>query len=315
MKTNQLYFYSQACFIRAFEREIAKQSDAGEVPGLVHLSTGAEVAEVALASALDSKVDQVTGSHRSHGLALAMGASHEDLAKEILGRVGGLSDGMAGTQHLIAPDAGFLTSNGIVGAQVPLAAGAALTAKTLKTGGVGVAVFGDGAANQGAVMETMNLAVVLGLPMVFVLFNNGMAQTTSAKFSSGGNSFIERATSFGLQARTVDGQNFDACATIFVEAIEAARSFEPSFVEVSITRDDGHYYGEQQAASQNDNDGQALKAFSAQLLTAGSTKVDCDQAKKQAQELARAAIVEALKAPKADVRQLNQWQALSGARA
>lgn len=312
MKTDQLHSFTRACFIRAFEREIAKQSDAGEVPGLVHLSTGAEVAEVALASVLDSKIDQITGSHRSHGLALAVGASPEDVAKEILGRVGGLSDGMAGTQHIMAPDAGFLTSNGIVGAQVPLAAGAALTAKTMKTGGVGVAAFGDGAANQGAVMETMNLAVALELPMIFVLFNNGMAQTTSARFASGGTSFIERARSFGLKACTVDGQNFDACVAAFESAAEAARSLTPAFAEVLITRDDGHYYGEQQPNSQNE-DGAALQVFTAQLLANGFTKADCDQAKKQAQDHARAAVAEALMATKAGGQQLDEWQALSGA--
>ncbi len=236
--------FGKACFIRAFEGALARAYDAGEVPGLVHLCTGAEVAEVALADALDPAVDQVTGSHRSHGLVLAMGADPLAVAKEILGRIGGLSDGLAGTQHLIAPENGFLTSNGIVGAQVPLAAGAALTAKVKGAGGVGVAVFGDGAANQGAVLESMNLAVALELPVLFVMENNGFGQSTASTYASGSTSFTQRAASFGLVAMQADGFNHIESQQVFAQAVKKARKNTPVFVEISVPRLDGHYYGD-----------------------------------------------------------------------
>ncbi len=313
MSLNLLKLFEKACFIRAFEYEIARQCDAGEVPGLAHLSTGTEIADAALADALNPTIDRVTGSHRSHGLALAMGADPIKVAKEILGRVGGLSDGMAGTQHLIAPESGFLTSNGIVGAQVPLAAGAALTAKTMKTGGVGVAVFGDGAANQGAVLEAMNLAVALALPMVFVLYNNGVAQTTSAAFAGGSGSFIQRAASFGLNAFVADGCDIRLCCDALERATASARAFKPAFIEVGVGRDDGHYYGEQQTSTDAENGGGAIRAIRAQLLADGVDALACEQAKNGAENLAHTAIAVALAAPKVGRVELDRWISITGA--
>ncbi len=241
MIDDALKHYQMCWFIRAFEAAIAAEAAAGITPGLVHLSTGSEVADVLLASKLDPARDQVTGSHRSHGIALACGAEPIDVAGEIMGLPGGLSDGQGGTQHLIAPEAGFLTSNGIVGAQVPLAAGAALTAKTKGNGGVGVAVFGDGAANQGAVLETMNMAVSLKLPMVFSLYNNGMAQSTAVETASGGN-LLDRAKSFGLAVFSADSADYVECAKTLSRVVHAARDGMPAFVEVTVSRDHGHYY-------------------------------------------------------------------------
>ena len=262
MTDDALKHYEMCWFIRAFEAAIAAESSAGNMPGLVHLSTGSEVADVLLSAQLNPSRDQVTGSHRSHGIALACGAEPVDVAGEILGLPGGLSGGIAGTQHLIAPEAGFLTSNGIVGAQVPLAAGAALSAKTKGEGGVGVAVFGDGAANQGAVLETMNLAVALELPMVFVMYNNGLAQSTSVEVATGGG-FLERASAFGLNSFSADSVDYQKCAMAVSEAVEFARKNSPAFVEVKVTRDHGHYYaGRSEAAGFDASPAiQSLKKF------------------------------------------------------
>ena len=315
MSLNLLKLFEKACFIRAFELEIARQYDVGEVPGLVHLSTGTEVADAALAVVLNPPIDTVTGSHRSHGLALAVGAAPVEVAGEILGRVGGLSDGMAGTQHLIAPESGFLTSNGIVGAQVPLAAGAALTAKITGTGGVGVAVFGDGAANQGAVLETMNLAVALALPMVFVLYNNGVAQTTSAAFASGGDSFTRRAATFGLKEFVADSCDISRCTDALERAAASARALKPAFIEVSVGRDDGHYYGAQKATTDAEKEGDAIQALRAHLLEGGTELAACEQAKNVAENRAHTAIAVAMAAPKTGRAQLEQWISIAGGRA
>jgi len=240
-----LDLYAKASFIRAFELHIAVASEAGHVPGLVHLCSGAELVEVAVCSMLSGPKDQVTGSHRSHGIALAMGADPVAVAAEILGRVGGLSKARGGTQHLIAPESGFLASNGIVGAQVPLAAGAALTAKTKGTEGIAVTFFGDGAANQGAVLETMNLAVALELPLLFVLENNGLGQSTSASYASGDADLLVRAESFGLKTAAVDGYDGEGALKVAAELVEFVRSTgRPAFIEASVPRLSGHYFGE-----------------------------------------------------------------------
>lgn len=235
--------YRQATFIRFFESAMAELSDAGKVPGLLHLCSGAELIEASVCAQLSGPKDQVTGSHRSHGLALLMGADPVAVAGEILGLPCGLSAGRGGTQHLIAPEEGFLTSNGIVGAQVPLAAGAALTAKTLGTGGIGACFYGDGAANQGAVFETMNLAVSVGLPLLFVLENNGLAQTTSADKATGGVDFASRSHAFGLTVFKANGYELENCLSIAAEAVQFVRkSGQPALIEASVPRLTGHYH-------------------------------------------------------------------------
>ncbi len=290
MSKTALHHYQRCCFIRAFESAIATQAAAGNVPGLVHLSTGSEVADVVLASHLDSRLDQVTGSHRSHGIALACGAEPLEVAKEILGKEGGLSDGLGGTQHLIAPEAGFLTSNGIVGAQVPMAAGAALSAKTRADGGIGVAVFGDGAANQGAVLETMNLAVVLKLPMLFVMYNNGMAQTTAAATATGG-SLIARSESFGLEAYTTDSADYADCIRVFGKAVQTARRGTAACVDVAVTRDHGHYFGDGDADDFQAST--AMKSLEKYILNQSISLDSLTAAKNRAQEDAVAVVAQA----------------------
>lgn len=237
----------KAHFIRAFEGALAAAFDAGEVPGLVHLSNGCELVELAVAKALDLPKDQVTGSHRSHGIALSLGVDPMALALEILGRKGGLSEGLGGTQHLMAPESGLLGSNGIVGGQVPLAAGAALSAKTLKTGGIAVTYFGDGAINQGGVMETLNLAVVLQLPILFVCENNGFGQSTATQYAAAGSGLLSRARAFGLAAAHIDGGNLEDCLQASSRLVNWVRETgSPAFLEASVPRLSGHYHGDEE---------------------------------------------------------------------
>lgn len=309
MNTVVLEHYQRCWFIRCFERAIAEQASAGNVPGLVHLSTGSEVADILLGHWVDAERDLVTGSHRSHGLALACGADPIAVAIEILGRQGGLSDGLAGTQHLLAPEAGFLTSNGIVGAQVPLAAGAALSAKAATIGGIGVAVFGDGAANQGAVLETMNLAVALNLPLLFVLYNNGMAQTTAATDATAG-SFCDRARSFDLAAWSADSASYDACSNAVHQAVKHTRTEGPAFLEITVTRDHGHYYDDERDGGFEPS--QAIQKFGEWLVTKGVTEKSLDAARRTAKNDADAAIVEAASAPLASASSLEPWIQLTG---
>lgn len=272
MALNLADIYETAYRIRLFEEAVAAAADAGHVPGLAHLCTGAETLEAAICYLLDSDRDFVTGSHRSHGLALAMGADPKKVAAEILGKASGLSNGLGGTQHLIAPDDGFLTSNGIVGAQVPLAAGAALTTKTLSTGGMGVAFFGDGAANQGSVLETMNLSVALELPLLFVLENNGMGQSTSSEYASGGVSLADRADAFGLPSFQLAADDVSGLSEIIPAAIEYVRNeHKPAFLEAFVPRISGHYHGEKHQYTSSNHQEDPLKALEECLETTPKT--------------------------------------------
>jgi len=301
--------YQRCWFIRFFEQAIAVQARLGNVPGLVHLSTGSEVADVLLGHQLDPGRDHVTGSHRSHGLALACGADPVAVAKEILGHEGGLSGGLAGTQHLLAPEAGFLTSNGIVGAQVPLAAGAALSTKAAANGGIGVAVFGDGAVNQGAVLETMNLSVALNLPLLFVMYNNDMAQTTAAIDATGGNCDA-RAKSFGLTTWSVDSSIYQDCVKTLHDAAHHARRHGPAFVEVGVTRDHGHYFGS--AEETEFLPSKALAGFREWLSEQGMGDQMLEFAQRFAKKEAAAVLEAAAAAPSAPADILLPWLGAHG---
>jgi len=293
--TEMLALYRKSAFIRAFELQLAVAADAGHVPGLLHLCCGAELLEVAFCSYLSGPKDQVTGSHRSHGLALAMGVNPVALAAEIMGRAAGLSAGRGGTQHLMAPEKGFLTSNGIVGAQVPIAAGAALTAKMMNAGGVACTFFGDGAANQGGVFETMNLAVVQGLPLIFVMENNGLGQSTAASYASGATSLLKRAEGFGLKGWSVDGFDGADCLRKAAEVIDFVRSGKgPAFVEAKVPRLTGHYYGEKAVYLAHHETRDPLKELEHALDPKTADKIYSE-----AEEAAHRAIVEAVKLPEA----------------
>jgi len=296
--------FEKAHFIRAFEGALAAAADAGEVPGLVHLSNGAEILELAVASVLDPKKDQVTGSHRSHGIALSLGVDPQALACEILGREGGLSRGLGGTQHLIAPESGFLGSNGIVGGQVPLALGAALSAKTLETGGIAVSYFGDGAANQGAVMESLNLAVVLKLPILFVCENNGFGQSTASSYSAGGTSLLGRARAFGLAADHVDGTDPVESTKTAERLVSWVRtSGSPAFLEASVPRLSGHYHGDEEkyraadSRAPSSQTADPLQRLEAMILNRDVPSGLVEDMKHRAHERACAVIDKAIAAP------------------
>ena len=305
--------YSRALFIRAFEDRIAQAADAGAVPGLVHLASGTEMVELAVTSQLEGPKDQVTGSHRSHGLALAMGADPEAVAREILGRSGGLSGGLGGTQHLLAPELGFLSSNGIVGGQVPMAAGAALSAKTLKTGGIAVAFLGDGAVNQGAVLETLNLAVVLGLPLLFVIENNGLGQSTAASFATSG-SLLGRVRAFGLAAEQVNGSDMTAVLDVAARLVGWVRkTMSPAVIIANVPRLAGHYHGDPEPYI----DGRAkaddpLSTFRHFLIKSGIDEAELDSLAEAARTRADLAVAAAEAAADTSADALGAWQAGGG---
>lgn len=311
---DNLSLYEKAYFLRAFEMAVASAFDAGRVPGLVHLSNGSEFLALAVAAALDRNTDRVTASHRCHAIALALGADPLRVACEILGRADGLSGGLAGTQHLIAPETGLLAANGIVGGQVPLAAGAALAAKTRKTGGMAAVLFGDGAANQGAVMETMNLAAALRLPLLFILENNGIAQATSATAATGGRSLTARARGFSMAVEQADGTQPDRLVQIVERLAGYCRTtLEPAFLEVHVPRLTGHYHGASsvvaEASEERGCPADPLTMFRERLPGPDRSEADLLALEERISARARAVLDDACRRPPAEPGALTRWQA------
>lgn len=246
--------FADAWFIRAFEDCVAALSAAGKTPGLVHLSHGSEVADVMLRRHLQPSTDKITGSHRSHSLALIGDVDPVVLAAEIMGLSGGTGSGLGGTQHIVSKDTLFLSSNGIVGAQVPIALGAALSARQVKNSGIAVAVFGEGASNQGGVFESLNMATALHLPILFLMQNNQMAQSTHVKDVAVVN-LTARARSFGMVAEQADGADVVSLENTFDRLIRYIReTSSPAFIEVSVPRLRGHYHGDQSSDGQSNVD-------------------------------------------------------------
>jgi len=296
--------------IRYFEDRVAGARDKGLVPGLPHLSHGAEAVAVGICHHLDADTDRITGSHRSHAAALAAGVPPVQMFGELTGRHCGLSGGMGGTQHIIAPESGFLCSNGIVGAQVPLAAGAALSAKSLASGGVAVAFFGDGAINQGAVSESMNLAATLGLPLLFVAENNGVSQSTGSASVSAGPGITARARALAMPAEQVDGRSVVQVSLATERMIRWVRdSGQPALLEAFCTRLSGHFYGDGRE-QEGEHPDDPIMVASEYMLKLGAEPESIKALEVRIGEKMDAAWAEALASPPATV---GDYQAICGA--
>ncbi|MDJ0749433.1 MAG: thiamine pyrophosphate-dependent dehydrogenase E1 component subunit alpha [Woeseiaceae bacterium] len=229
--------------IREFEDRIHVKNQAGEVPGFIHLSAGQEASAVGICMHLDGD-EHITSTHRGHGHSIAKGCDVVAMMDEIYAKRSGLCGGKGGSMHMADLSKGMIGANGIVGGGVPLAAGAALKSHVLGLDKVAVAFFGDGAYNEGATLETMNLAKVLNLPLVFALENNGYGEATPSSYAIGGD-VEERAKGFGLQTYAVDGHDFFAVHEIAGKAIREARDGKgPVLLHISIYRYYGHFEGD-----------------------------------------------------------------------
>ena len=229
--------------IREFEDAVHDEFSAGNIPGFVHLYAGEEASAVGFCMHLDER-DAIASTHRGHGHCIAKGCDEQAMMLEIFGKKDGLCGGKGGSMHIADLSKGMMGANGIVGGGPPLICGAALTAKTLKTGGVAIAFVGDGGSNQGTTFESYNLAKVWNLPAIFVIEDNGYAETTSSSWSVAG-SQVDRAKGFGMPSVQVDGSDFFAVWEVAREAIERARGGGgPSLVHVKCMRYYGHFEGD-----------------------------------------------------------------------
>lgn len=237
--------YRTMVTIREAELALAKLFAEGEVPGFIHLSVGQEGVAAGICSAL-TRHDSVASTHRGHGHALAHGLDLNGFFAEVMGKVTGVCRGRGGSMHVADLSIGMLGANGIVGAGVPIAMGAALAHRTRKSGGVAVAFFGDGALAEGTMHETMNIAALWKLPLLLACENNGWAEFSrtdtqiAAKLSA-------MAAAYAIPHREVDGTDVHAVANAAAEAVVALRRGDgPQMIEARTRRWRGHFEGDPQ---------------------------------------------------------------------
>ncbi len=202
-----LHFYEQMVLIRRFEERAGQLYGLGLIGGFCHLYIGQEAVAVGLQSALAPGKDSVITGYRDHGHMLAYGIDPKVIMAELTGRAAGISRGKGGSMHMFSTDHKFYGGHGIVGAQVPLGAGLAFAHKYNEDGGVCMAYFGDGAANQGQVYEAFNMASLWNLPIIFVVENNGYAMGTAVKRGSAETHFYRRGTAFRIPGMSVNGMD------------------------------------------------------------------------------------------------------------
>ena len=238
-----LHMYEQMFKIRAFEEQVDELYRGAKMPGLAHLYIGEEAIAVGICEAL-TKEDYITSTHRGHGHCLAKGASIDKMFAELLGKDAGYCHGKGGSMHIADQDTGNLGANAIVGGSSAIATGAAFSSKRLGNGRVAVCFFGEGALGQGLVYESLNMAQLWKLPVIYVCENNLYNEYTHHSESTAG-SMKARAEAFGILAADVDGQNVREVHEVARKLVERARNGEgPAFMLCNTYRYHGHHVGD-----------------------------------------------------------------------
>jgi pyruvate dehydrogenase E1 component alpha subunit len=230
--------------IRHFENRVKELMAAGELPGYAHLYLGQEAVATGVCAALN-ETDYITSTHRGHGHIIAKGGDMKLMMAELYAKSTGYNKGKGGSLHIADPSLGILGANGIVGAGIPLATGAGMTAKVKKTGQVAVSFFGDGASNQGTFHEAINIASAFDLPVVYVCENNlygvGTRQNNVRKIED----VADRAAAYGIPGVIVDGNDVLAVFEAATEAVTRARNGAgPTLLECKTYRWRTHFEGE-----------------------------------------------------------------------
>ncbi len=245
-KSHLLQAYRTMRTIREFEETLHGEFAKGDIPGFVHLYAGEEASGTGIMMHLKD-IDRIASTHRGHGHCIAKGVDPRAMMAEIYGKVTGSCRGKGGSMHIADLSKGMMGANGILGAGAPLICGAALAAKYRGDGAVGISFVGDGASNQGTFLESLNLAAVWNLPAIFVVENNGYAESTSRDYAVAVDSYVDRAAGFGLPGVTVDGLDFFAVYEAAGEIIRRAREGGgPALLECKMVRMFGHFEGDQQ---------------------------------------------------------------------
>ena len=232
--------YRQMRRVRTFEERVGELFVRGSSAGsMLHLSIGEESAAVGVCAAMRTG-DTFTTHHRGHGIFLARGADPNRMMAEIAGKETGYCRGKGGSMHIADTGLGHLGANAIVGGGIPAVVGAGLASRNSKTDAVSVAFFGDGAMGQGILYESLNMAALWKLPIVFVCINNQYCMGTRIDRATANTKLHERAATFGLAAHSIDGLDVAAVADIAAESIAGARAGTPAFLAVECYRFYGH---------------------------------------------------------------------------
>ena len=235
-----LQYYRDMLLIRRFEEKAGQLYGMGLIGGFCHLYIGQEAVVVGLEAATKEGDKRIT-SYRDHGHMLACGMDPNGVMAELTGREGGYSKGKGGSMHMFSKEKHFYGGHGIVGAQVPLGAGLAFSDKYKGNDNVTFAYFGDGAANQGQVYETFNMAAIWDLPVIFVIENNQYAMGTAQKRSTSTPDLYTRGEAFGIPGQTVDGMDVLAVKEASEKAVAHCRAGKgPYILEVKTYRYRGH---------------------------------------------------------------------------
>ncbi|MER9369749.1 thiamine pyrophosphate-dependent dehydrogenase E1 component subunit alpha [Mesorhizobium sp. M0518] len=239
----RLEAYRRMLRIRRFEEEAMRQFKADNIPGWFHSSVGQEAAVVGACLALRDD-DAMTGTHRSHGHPIGKGAHLDGLMAELMGKEGGVCKGRGGSMHVADDSVGIISESGIVGGGIPLATGCAFSAKVRGVDQVTLCFFGDGAVNQGTFHESLNMASLWKLPVIYHCENNGYAMTTSVAHSHGQPDIALRAAGYGMLGVTVDGQSVGAVYEAAADAVTRARAGGgPTLIVANTYRFDEHDIG------------------------------------------------------------------------
>jgi TPP-dependent pyruvate/acetoin dehydrogenase alpha subunit len=239
-KEKLTWMYETMVLIRRFEEQAKREADQGRILG-THSAIGEEAVPTGICAHLRD-TDYVLGNHRSHHHCIAKGVGVNEMMAELLGKATGTNRGKGGTMHIADATKGMLGANGVVGSNIPVATGCALAAKVQGRDDVSVVFFGDGASSQGSLHESMNLASIWDLPVLFVCENNRYAESTPFEYAVAGQSVANRAAGYAMPGVTVDGQDVMEMYEVAGEAVARARRGEgPTLIEAQTYRYFGHY--------------------------------------------------------------------------
>lgn len=300
-----LQLYELMVRIRKFEEAVVNLFARGKIPGFLHTYIGEEAVAAGVCANLTLE-DKITSTHRGHGHMVAKGGRFDKAMAELYGKATGYNKGKGGSMHIAEPDLGMLGANAIVAAGLPIATGAALTAQYLGKDWVGVAFFGDGASNEGAFHESLNLASVWNLPVVYVCENNEFAESTPRWQHQKIKDVAIRAQAYDIPGVIVDGNDVEAVYFCAKEAVERARSGGgPTLLEAKTTRWRGHHEADNQsyrdkaefqAALEND----AIVKWESVLLSRGVPQEKLDEINNRVEQELKEAIEFAEQSPLPD---------------
>lgn len=292
-----LNWYRTMLVMRLFEEKVEKLFSDGVIRGTTHPATGQEAVAVGVCSVL-KKGDYITSNHRGHGHFIARGGDPRRIMAEIFGKVTGYSRGRGGSQFMADYRLGFLGGNGITGGSIPIATGTALSAKIKNTGKIAVCFFGDGASNQGTFHESLNLAGLWKLPVVYVCENNLYAMSTHVDKAIPIPHIADRAASYGIPGVVVDGNDLLAVREVMQAACIRARSGAGStLVECKTYRHSGHSRGDQRIYRSREEEAlwltrAPIRRFRAVLIKRGALNQENDR---HLRREARAIVTEAVR--------------------